>query len=485
MRTPIRGRVGMTPSAQARALDVVARLVTVMQSDPVYRDLYLRRARVIFEGTCPGPELGKLRELEGWLQQRERETREAVLKGEWQHVQQLVAEIVSVRRTLDAKRTEIELAAKVYDAGDVPVDPFSPGLAMLVPGRPDLATLLDSVRDGLAALERLDPDGVALYASRRRYFEALLIAPRTHGQPAPTVDAGQAVVEALEDLRRGAIEELGVLARRMLSRSAGATTVGEDALRDRLGVLAQLAAPFPGEAVSRARALGLVAVTLPAEPDVADYVRRVAWTPDFARPELRQGGATWSEAARVEAARADPVLRNFRETARETLVLFALHPYLNSAGARYLPRPVEETVLVEEFAESEDPSPASPLLEALGLRRRQGLARVEIEAALVSTAPDVLERELGLDPLQYQLVCVPSDVYNRAGAALSWGRLPRWTHFDGYQVLRTAHLRALVGGDVRYGGRADLASIAREDARDNVIVRLAVVRRERLLGRWG
>ena len=50
--------------------------------------------------------------------------------------------------------------------------------------------------------------------------------------------------------------------------------------------------------------------------------------------------------------------------------------------------------------------------------------------------------------------------------------------------MRAGHRRALVGGDVRYGGRADLVSIARDDARDKVILRLAVVRRERLLGRW-
>jgi hypothetical protein len=34
---------------------------------------------------------------------------------------------------------------------------------------------------------------------------------------------------------------------------------------------------------------------------------------------------------------------------------------------------------------------------------------------------------------------------------------------------------------VRFGGAHDLCSIAREDARENVLIRLAVVRRERFL----
>ena len=42
------------------------------------------------------------------------------------------------------------------------------------------------------------------------------------------------------------------------------------------------------------------------------------------------------------------------------------------------------------------------------------------------------------------------------------------------------HLLALVGGDTRYGGIADLCGISSSDARENTVVRFAVVRRERL-----
>jgi hypothetical protein len=468
----------MAPAEPGRAVEVVGRLVAVTRLDPVYRDLYLRRARALFSAVCPAAEVERLRGLDRGLGRAERETRDAVLAGDWPRVKRLAAGITSTHALLDDRRAELELAAAVYDPVDVPFDPFSPGLESMLPGRPDPAALLAAVREGLVTLERLDPEGGALYGARRRWFDALEVGPRAIDRAAPGFDPAEAEVEALEDLRRGRYDELGRLAQRMVSRHVGGPGVGDVAV-ERNGAGARLAEPFPGDAVGRARGLGLAPAALPAEPAVAEYLRRVAWKPSFAQAELLRDGA-----ARVEEALADPAVRSFREHARETLSLFAMHPYLNSGGARYLPRPVAETVLVEDFPEGEGSLPASRLLDALGLDHRRGLSRVEIERALLAKAPDIVERDLGLDPAQYQIVCVPSDVYNRAGAERGWGRAPLWTHFDGYQLMRSGHLRALVGGDVRYGGRADLVSIARDDARDKVILRLAVVRRERLLGRW-
>ena len=44
----------------------------------------------------------------------------------------------------------------------------------------------------------------------------------------------------------------------------------------------------------------------------------------------------------------------------------------------------------------------------------------------------------------------------------------------------TATLLALVGGSARYGGIGDVCGISASDARDDTVVRFAVVRRERL-----
>jgi hypothetical protein len=120
----------------------------------------------------------------------------------------------------------------------------------------------------------------------------------------------------------------------------------------------------------------------------------------------------------------------------------------------------------------------------LGLPKRKALARVDIEAALVRSGDQILEERLGLDPMEFRLVCIPYDLYMRFGRDRGFGKWPHWTHFDGYQVMAGNRLRALVGGDGRFGGLNDLVSISPTDARDGVYARFAVVRRARMAGRW-
>jgi hypothetical protein len=169
---------------------------------------------------------------------------------------------------------------------------------------------------------------------------------------------------------------------------------------------------------------------------------------------------------------------------REFVELFIRHSYVNSGGARYLPPAVPEAVLVEDFPEAVEPLPVGPLLEALGLRHRQGLARVEVERALLDRGHMVLRERLGLDPVDFRIVCLPFDAYLSIGFRIGWGQQERWTHFDGYQVMDGAEVRALVGGDVRYGGLSDMVSINPRDERNRVMVRFAVVRRARMVARW-
>jgi hypothetical protein len=158
--------------------------------------------------------------------------------------------------------------------------------------------------------------------------------------------------------------------------------------------------------------------------------------------------------------------------------------FINSGGARYLPRISAETALVEDFAETEAADAPSKLLEALRLPRRRALARSEIENALMHFGAQILAEQLNLDASEYRLVCIPYDLYLRLGRDRNWGQWHHWTHFDGYQVVRGNRLSALVGGDGRFGGVNDLVSISRTDARDSVYARFAVVRRARMVARW-
>jgi len=127
----------------------------------------------------------------------------------------------------------------------------------------------------------------------------------------------------------------------------------------------------------------------------------------------------------------------------------------------------------------------TPLLRELGLERRRGVARDDIEVHIQKQGPRIVGELLGLDPLGFRIVCVPADLFMRAGRDRGWGGRPEWTHFDGYQVMQGGRLRALVGGHAEYGGLYDLASISRDDARENTFVRFAVIRRERLGVRIG
>jgi hypothetical protein len=93
----------------------------------------------------------------------------------------------------------------------------------------------------------------------------------------------------------------------------------------------------------------------------------------------------------------------------------------------------------------------------------------------------VVDGELGLDARAFRLVCIPPDVHLRLGEQEGWGRQPLWTHFDGYLVMADGRLRALAGGDVRFGGLYDLLGLGRDYDSDRVIARFAVVRRERMV----
>jgi hypothetical protein len=213
---------------------------------------------------------------------------------------------------------------------------------------------------------------------------------------------------------------------------------------------------------------------------VAEFLQRYAWQPEVKAEEAAKDGVVHLR----ERLKDADLPKETAEPLFEMLALLALHPYVTSAGTRYLSSGVGEFVLLETFPEEEKaPAEESPLLKALELPRRSALSRLEIEEALLRRGIKVVREQLGLDPQVFRLVLVPPDVYTRVGFQKGWGKQQRWTHVDGYQVVRGGRLRALVAGDVRYGGIFDLCSLGSDDERDRVVARFAVVRRERMAPR--
>jgi hypothetical protein len=228
---------------------------------------------------------------------------------------------------------------------------------------------------------------------------------------------------------------------------------------------------FPDAVLERARMLGLAPFKVESRFDKYAQLASICWQPTFADLESAQGRLL-----------ALPLTADAPEALLTRIELFVLHPFINSAGVRFLPPLVDEDVLVEDFAEPAANSaiPVSSLLEALKLNRRNSLTRMQIETALAERGYLVVKDELGLDPYQFRLVCIPPDLHLRIGMSQSWGSQEIWTHFDGYMLTADGKMQALAGGDVRFGGIYDMLGISRNYEADRIIARFAVVQRRRM-----
>jgi hypothetical protein len=453
-------------------------LATAAAGDTLMRDLYLGRASALLEPTCSEARYRSALEDRTAVDRLLAQSRAAVGRQDWTQVEELATRAAQLRKALDAEKDALVAAEEVYGAPPVALDPFSRGLARFL--KRDAAT---ARRETLAALERLardDQEQRDLYVARNHAIAAL--APVASADQASPKEAGpSAERRALAAVERGDVAELARLAQTMRAaagqKAAGAAT---PSATGRFVAPAVVSQPYPEACVAPALALGLEQVEFreqsrDAAARIRAFLEQYAWAASAAVHDLARDGvaelrASFGALPAVEGSTADVLA--------ETVSLFALHLFVNSAGIRYLPMLSErEFVLLETHAEGDDAP--SDLVRALGLERRRAIARDEIELALIRRGAAVVA-SMGLDPRAFRIVCVPPDVYMRVGPGRGWGARPEWTHFDGYQVRTNGRLLALVGGNARYGGVADLCGISPSDARDNVVARFAVVRRERL-----
>ena len=465
---------------QDRTLATVARLVMAADGDTLYRDVYLRRATellspIISEASCVAAFSGR-EDLAKLLAQAQA----AVARQDWPQVRDLGSRAAALQRSLETDKHLIATAEAVYAAPAVVLDPLSPGLSSKRWSSASQARA--DVTAALAELAREDATARELYASRQKALEGLALpgAAAPGGQEVSTANIEQQALQALE---RGDASALETLANSMLGKQAGAqATDAEDAATARAGIVAPpvLGEPFPEACLPRAKALGLEgAETKLASPAaaqaVAEFVERYALGASPAVHDRAHDGVARVALAAEQVSIPPEVAAVFAET----IGLMALHLYVNSAGLRFVPVPApREVLLIEAHAEGDDT--VTPLLRELGLDRRGGLSRDDIEDRLQKNGARVVAEHLGLDPLGYRIVCVPPDVFMRLGQQRGWGKRSGWTHFDGYQVMKGGRLRALVGGNAQFGGLFDFCSISADDGRENTVVRFAVIRRERL-----
>ena len=234
---------------------------------------------------------------------------------------------------------------------------------------------------------------------------------------------------------------------------------------------------FPEKVLGRAQRLGLAAERTVSRYREYAHLASFVWRPTFAELEGEEG-----RALRLSSL---PLSAEMPEALRTRIEMFVLHPLINSAGVRFLPPLVGEDVLVEGFEEPPAGSdmPGSGLLDALGLKRRNSLTRLQIEEVLAERGCTVVREELGLDPCTFRLVLIPPDLHLMIGIKRGWGTQEIWTHFDGYMLTADGKMHALAGGDVRFGGIYDMVGLSRNYEADRIIARFAVVQRRRM-ARW-
>jgi hypothetical protein len=475
----------------ARAAKGAKLLVDLAAGDTVYGDVYLRRARSLLAEVLTRSQYGALKGIQRDIDETVKQCKQATVTQDWQRVETLATHADQLRQRAIESAPLRDLGAQVYDATGVAIDPFSPGFDFLPGGERDLAEVRERVVAGLKTMAADDEPMSSFYRSRQAYFAGLAIeSKRAEAGPTKSRSIAELQQLAAQAAQRGDIAQLRRYAQeiRELEAQAPKKETTEKVARDEpAGAAAyrcpvDLATPLPPEVAERARALGLAAARtepLPQGASLHTYVAERIWSPDFEAERSESEGTLRAEAAVDEAGLPPEV----SDAVKVLVGQFLRNPFVNSGGARYFPRLAAESVLIEDFPEDRE-APDGELVRALGLPGRRGLARVQIDDALLENGPTVLQERLHLDPLEFRLVCIPHDLYMRFGRDHGWGQHQQWTHFDGYQVLRGGQLRALIGGDVRYGGLSDLLSIGLADQRQSVIARFAVIRRARHVARW-
>ncbi|MBI5506827.1 MAG: hypothetical protein HY899_18735 [Deltaproteobacteria bacterium] len=460
-----------------RVIQVAHRLVDLAASDSLYADRYLERAVDVLGTTLPRRQYVALRNDYNSVPRLTEDLRDAVEKQDWQLSLMLAARVKEVRARVLVREPFLRIGDAVY--GPHPVQFSGTALALngVVAGRcADLPQARASTVEQLGTLAREDHEWSAFYRQRIEHFEHLHVAAEQ--QPGAVIEGTEVRTRILAAVDRASFAQVQELVSTILSRDTDAVARLRSPLPDDAAVRT-LADAFPAPDGEPLQRLGLKEEMLPALENLNEYLG-CACTDRPTMPKSPLAGTHRKAETRTCGHDCPPEIRG---VLRENLDLLMLHVFVTSCGTRYLPWFGTETLLVEDFAES-DSEARTPLLDMLKLPKRSGLPRIAIEDALRSRGADLV-RELGLDPTDFVAICIPFDAYLRLAPAHGWGCKERWTHFDGYQVCRDLRLRALVGGDVRFGGPDDLCSVGCDYDSDRLTARFAVVRRQRVTVRGG
>ncbi len=419
--------------------------------------MYLRRARELLASVLSQSAYSSLKGIQVDIDAAVKRIRVATASQDWGTVESLAARVDELRRNAADKTTLSALGAAVYDTHDVSIDPFSPGFEFLPGFGKELAGRRDTLVAHLKLLAGADPPRAHLYESRAAFFAGLKLASSDVAAAPSSVKTIQELQQlAMQAAEQGDTAQLRRYAQQLSARQAKPSTAADSksdtsptaAPRTAYKIPVDLSAPLTDETVRRARALALSVARAEPPPQsgaLFDYMTTRIWQPSLSDTHVANEGTIRAQALVDESGFPSELSGPLKDLVGQ----FLLNPFINSGGARYIPPFRAETVLVEDFPETQEAPATGELLSALGLGRRRALCRREVEVALLEHGAEVLRERLLLDPNEFRLVCIPLDLYIGLGRDRGWGRQQQWTHFDGFQVLKNGQVRALVGGDVR------------------------------------
>lgn len=455
-----------TLAASHRLAGALVRLAGI---DLPYSDLYWEAAESALSESWGRQRYQALKESERQLPVLLSALRAATERREWSAVKALAARAQEIRSQIQKEGALLQLGTAMYEPHRFQPDAAVLALHGAVPApRRAIEDLRNTAIRELETAASLDPTRRDFYTQRLSHFRSLALNPE-EASPDP-LRLSQEITEAIDrgDLDR--VERLATLAAGEENRHHRTSIPPVPAERREA-----LARALPPAVEERARESGLIPFALPGDENSSGYLScPCAERATMADQPISKAGADDQHSTCGHSCPPE-----LPEKLRSNLDLLIARVFITSAGYRYLPWFGPEAVCVETFPEDADAGRANmPLLRALGLSRRQGLSRAQIEDALLRRGPALIRR-LGLDPVEFVVCCIPFDLYLRLAPELGWGRQALWTHYDGYQVTRDGKLWPLVGGHVRYGGRLDLSIVGATYDSEILLARFAVLRRER------
>src|ERR1051325_11002278 len=297
-------------------------LIEAANTDTVYRDLYLRRARELFSATLDESAYRGVKSSEKDIEDLIGRGRSAVLQRNWDQAAQLSAQVESLRQHKAAMSPLTAIGKELYDADAVAFDPFSPGKHLGPQSEAKQPELRNRLLETLAALAKFDPSFGSSYEKRRSYFSGLQLASATGSQKTAQRDRAQT-------------ERLAQELRDWKESGMATASVGASAVMTRYESPVDLAVAFAADVITRARELGLAeAQTAPVAEIAAarEAIYAHVWQPTPANPDLEREGVLRAQALAEKNLPGVVASEDLKILAGQ----FVQQIFINSGGARYL-----------------------------------------------------------------------------------------------------------------------------------------------------